>query len=271
MDIDDDEMLLLIVGLVGAAASVFFQVRWWTEIPLGRTLKARQPVLLVKPLCVTLLIIPALLLWSDPEVKASGVYLTLLTANGFLWLFLSKKAMALMGVSFDVDVQENNNRAAGLALAGGLIGISFIYCGSNVGTGPSLWNNVFSVIVGTIGFFIWWMIFEGSGHISRAVTEDRDTAAGLRLAGMLIALGLICGRAVAGNWESPEATLQDFIVDSWFCVALLLVAIPWEHRLHPTPAIYQRDVLKCGLAPALVYIVMAAGWVWHLGWWEGAR
>ncbi len=270
MDIDEDEMMMLIVGLIGAALSLRFQFTGWTSIPVGRSLGARFPFLMAKPLCVALLIVPALLLWSDPEVKASGVYLTLLTANGFLWLYLSKKAMALTGVSFDVDVQENNNRAAGLALAGGLIGISFIYCGSNVGTGPSLWNNVFSVIVGTIGFFLWWMIFEGSGHISRAVTEDRDTAAGLRLAGMLIALGLICGRAVAGNWESPEATVRDYIVDSWFCVALMLVGIPWERRLHPTPAAYQRDVLQCGFAPALVYIAMAAAWVWHLGWWEGA-
>ncbi|MCD6051758.1 MAG: hypothetical protein K0Q55_3167 [Verrucomicrobia bacterium] len=271
MDIDDDEMLLLIVGFIGAVVSIGFQFKWWTDIPLGRTLKARLPFLMVKPLCVTLMIIPALLLWSDPEVKASGVYLTLLTTNGLLWLFLWKKATTLAGVSFDVDVQENNNGAAGLALAGGLIGVSFIYCGSNVGTGPSLWNNVFSVIVGTIGFFLWWMIFEANAHISRAVTEDRDPAAGLRLAGMLVALGLICGRAVAGNWESPEATLRDFIVDSWFCAALLLVAIPWERRLRPTPSAYARDVLQCGFVPAFVYIVMAAGWVWHLGWWEGAR
>jgi hypothetical protein len=61
-------------------------------------------------------------------------------------------------------------------------------------------------------------------RIGRAA-EERDLASGLRLCGLLVANGLILGRAVAGNWHSEAATIHDLIHDGWAASLLSAAAL----------------------------------------------
>ncbi len=48
------------------------------------------------------------------------------------------------------------------------------------------------------------------GKVSVSIVEERDLASGIRTGGLFIAVGLVLGRAVAGDWVSESATLRDF-------------------------------------------------------------
>jgi hypothetical protein len=144
-----------------------------------------------------------------------------------------------------------------------------LYCGSICGEGPSFWNNVFTVLAAGSAWFLLWIVFEQLTSISRSVSEERDVAAGSRLGGLLIATGLILGRAAAGNWEAWQATIIDLIRDSWPALLLVLAAAFIERM--GGGASHGRDgsFPRLGLPVAVLYLIAATAWVTHLGWWEG--
>jgi hypothetical protein len=84
-----------------------------------------------------------------------------------------------------------------------------------------------------------------------------------------LAIGLVLGRAVAGDWHSTEATLHDFLRDGWFAGLLSVAAIVIERLVRPNPRRLFPAWQTAGVLPALVYLGSAAGWLWHLGAWEG--
>jgi hypothetical protein len=98
------------------------------------------------------------------------------------------------------------------------------------------------------------------------VTVDRDVSAGLRLAGFLIAAGLILGRSVAGDWISAEATLRDFAIMAWPVVVLVAAAAVVERIARPTPESPRPAIVPHGVMPALVYIVVAIYQLTRLPW-----
>jgi len=92
----------------------------------------------------------------------------------------------------------------------------------------------------------------------------------LRLAGLLLAEGLILGRAIAGDWRSASATITDFAHDGWPAVILGLIAIVLERVLRPTSRNPRPIWTTHGLVPALAYLLVGLMWIARLGWWEGA-
>ena len=87
----------------------------------------------------------------------------------------------------------------------------------------------------------------------------------IRLAGLLIAWGLVLGRAVAGDWESIRATIFDFKMQGWPSLVLLVIAIFLEFRLRPSRKNLSPSVPKAGIVPAFIYVLAASLWFARLG------
>ena len=121
-------------------------------------------------------------------------------------------------------------------------------------SGPGWWVVVFAAGLACVALFAAWMLFEAVSGISESVTVDRDPSAGVRLAGFLIACGLILGRGVAGDWVSAEATVRDFGLAAWPVLLLVIAAVVVERVARPTHTTARPPVVPYGLLPALLYI-----------------
>ncbi len=103
-----------------------------------------------------------------------------------------------------------------------------------------------------------WAMVEFATEMAESICVDRDLAAGVRLGGFLIAIGLILGRAVAGDWVSTQATLGDFLRQGWPALMLVPAAVTAERRARPTPQTPAQPVLWRGLLVSLLYVGFAA-------------
>jgi hypothetical protein len=215
------------------------------------------------------LIAGALHFWGAREIRAETGEVVLLTLLGGAWLLLCQGVFSWFGLGARDDAVERQNPAALAAVCGGLLSVACIYAGGSIGEGPSYANNLFSVALAAAGFFVLWFFFEVCTRVSLAITEERDLASGIRFAGFLLALGLMLGRAVAGNWHSAGATLVDFVRDGWVVIVLWGIALVVERFTRPSRQELCPSWAACGLGPGLLYVALAGGWLWHVGAWEG--
>jgi len=211
----------------------------------------------------------ALHLWGAAEVRAKASDVFFLTFVGAVWLVLATKLFSWLGLSFRDDAVERRNIAALTALCGAVPAVALTYIGGSLGEGPSYWNNVFSASLGTVGLLGVWLLLELGAKVSVSIAEERDFASGLRMCGFLLAIGLVLGRAAAGDWHSESATVRDFIRDGWPATILWVIAFVIERLLRPSRRRPFPAWLSYGLLPALFYLALAAAWLWHLGAWEG--
>jgi len=184
-------------------------------------------------------------------------------------MVLAGFAFSWLGVSVRDDAWERKNPAASTVLGCAFLTLSMAVAAGNLGEGPSLWENVFSSAVAVSGLFTLWVAFEIAAQISRSITEERDVASGLRFGSLLLAWGLILGRAVTGNWHSCGATIIDAVRDGWPVVVLWLAALPVELWLRPGRMRPFPSWFASGVFPAAIYLEAAIAWDWHLGRWEG--
>jgi len=208
-------------------------------------------------------------LWGAAEVRANPSDVFFLTFVGAVWLVLATKLFSWLGLSFRDDAVERRNIAALTALCGAVPAVALTYIGGSLGEGPSYWNNVFSASLGTVGLLGVWLLLELGAKVSVSIAEERDFASGLRMCGFLLAIGLVLGRAAAGDWHSESATVRDFIHDGWPATILWATALVIERLLRPSRRRPFPAWPSCGLLPALFYLALAAAWLWHLGAWEG--
>ena len=207
--------------------------------------------------------------WGAVEVRENFGPVFFLTLLGCAWMVVAMHVFPWFGLSIGDDVGERRNPAALIGLCGATISVAIIYAAGNLGEGPSYWNNIFSAAVGTIGFFTLWFALELGGRVSVSIAEERDVATGIRFSGFMLAAGLILGRAIAGDWHSELATIQDFFRDGWPAAVLCIVAVFTERVLRPCRARPFPNYRSFGVLPAIAYIGCAWAWVAHLGRWEG--
>jgi uncharacterized membrane protein YjfL (UPF0719 family) len=239
----------------------YLWLRWYAAIfqnQMGRFRASQLPYLtLFIPLVCGGIIFMVLLGFSASDVRTSLYYLMVYFALGVLWLALVKYLFPFLGISFEYDVIERGNPAAWLALAGGLLGATFCYCGGNIGEGPGTEVVVFSAGLATIYFFLVWWALCVLTEVDYTVTIDRDPAAGLRLGGFLLAAGLILGRAAAGNWVSYSVTFSDMLRFGSPVLILLAFAVLVEFMARPTPEQPAPPPVLYGVIPLVAYVSAA--------------
>ena len=200
------------------------------------------------------------------DVRESLIYLLFYQALGLAWVRLSAELMSFVGISPRDDVIERRNRAAIPAVGGALIAISLCYAGGNVGNGPGWWVVVFCAALATGGLAAVWLVVDRLTTITDAVTIDRDPSAGLRLGGLLIACGLVLGRAVAGDWHSLELTVADFVFTAWGVIPIIIVAVGVERVARPRSERPRHAVHRTRCAARARLLVARGRVVWWRGW-----
>ncbi len=260
-----DEVFMLIlsavVGLVSWGA-------WFASPFLIRRLGRRGPgriLLQITPLVCAGVLWAVLKNASSFDVRDDSRYLAFYLVLGAAWVGICMRWLAVAGISTRDDVLERANGSAAIAVAGAMLAITLCYAGGNIGDGPGWWVVVFAAALATVALFAAWMLFELLSGISDQVTIDRDTAAALRLAGFLVACGVILGRSVAGDWISAEATVRDFVMVAWPALILVAVAAIVERVARPTAESPRPAVVPYGVLPALVYVGAAIVQVQRLG------
>jgi uncharacterized membrane protein YjfL (UPF0719 family) len=202
----------------------------------------------------------AVMLWvllncSAHDVRDDAKYIAFYFVMWLAWTGLGNGAWSYLGLSFRDDVLERGNPAAATALGGGLLGVTFIFAGGNIGEGPGWWVVVFSAGLATAALLLLWLIGNHFTRVCEAITIDRDRAAGARTAGFFIAAGLILGRAVAGDWQSAGQTIADFIARGCPVLLFWAVAVTLDRFIQPTPQRPAPNHVLFGVLPGLCYIV----------------
>jgi uncharacterized membrane protein YjfL (UPF0719 family) len=259
-----DETMVMLVSMVAGAIAWY----WWYAATRVKTLAIRNTgrslFVVTPPICLVLLFV-VLRLWAADDVRYSGTYLAFYTFAGAAWVGFCALWLGFLGISPRDDAIERQNLAAALAISGAVVGITFSFAGANIGNGPGWWVVVFSAGLATIAFFGLWAMIERLTTISESVTVDRLVGAGLRLGGLLIAMGMILGRAVAGDWVSAAATVRDFALVAWPVVPLTLLAVVVERVRSPDASHHEGESLV-GLFVAMVYLAIAGLYVFV---WQG--
>ena len=265
-EMGDDEVFLLVISLT---LFLFALYRWCVALRIaGRSRSNGWPLMLLTPIAGLVFIFLVLRRSADDEVRDDARYIILLLLLGGAWVGVVSGILHAFGVGLREDAAERRNVAAALAWCGTTLGVTILYAGGNTGEGPSLWNNVFSAGVGTSALLLMWLVLEWTARISHSVTIDRDIASGLRVGGFMLSIGIIFGRAVAGDWRSAAHTLNDFVRDGWIASLMLAIAVIVELTTHPTPKRPRPGVVAFGVFPAAVYLAAAFAWVKWLGPWK---
>jgi len=260
-----DELVVTLVAVAAgpvAWAVWLFRARWAQQVRRSGSIDVVAGALAAS----TLLIIVVLRTIASFDVVDDIGYQFMYLVLGLAWLRIAQTAFAFAGLSARDDVVERGNGAAAIALAGALIGVALCYVGGNIGDGPGWWVVVFSAGLSTLTSLALWMVLTLCSPVADVVAIDRDRATGTRLAGFLIALGLVLGRGVAGDWISGPQTIADFTVALPTAAVILAMAIAVERFARPTADRPHGSIVALGILPALAYLAIAVAGVQALGW-----
>jgi uncharacterized membrane protein YjfL (UPF0719 family) len=260
-----DEVMLWVVSGVLAVGS------WWKwfaptiGVRPSRSAGVSRWLLRLSPLLAAVLLWQVLVHWASADVV--GAYRWLYLTFGAAWVGVGLAWLPWLGLSARDDVVERGNTAAGWAVAGALLGLTACFAGANIGNGPGWWVVLFTGGLATATWFGSWLALEFLAQPSESISIERDVASGLRLGALLLASGLILGRAAAGDWHSASETVRDFVQVGWTAPALFGAATLVERWLRPSAEQPQRHWTVAGAAPAVAYLSLAAVWVANAGWW----
>ena len=262
-----DEVLAVIVS--GFLALIAW-LRWYWQISLVRSVgpgaRTGLPLSLAPPVCAALLFV-VLRRFASQDVRDSGTYLTFYLIMGAAWVGVSARLLPWFGVSPKLDALERRNMAAAWVVAGALVGLTLAFAGGNVGNGPGWWVVVFAAGLASTALFAGWALVQLATGTAESVTIERDTATGVRLAGLLTAAGLVLGRAAAGDWVSARATVRDFVSVGWPVLLLFAVEVLLHRLSRPTPSNPKPSVVAYGLLPAAGYVAVAVVYFLKVGRW----
>jgi uncharacterized membrane protein YjfL (UPF0719 family) len=222
-----DEVFVLII--TGVVAGVGWG-RWYWRLLRGSRLGARGTGRLVlglmPPACLSTLYLVLRTLASF-DVRGSVPYLLFYLLFGAAWLAIGRGAFTPLGISWLDDALERRNGAAAVAVGGGLLGLMACYAGANIGDGPGWWCVLIAGALASAAWLLLWALLQCAASLAERITVDRDPATAWRLAGFLLATGLLCGRGAAGDWTSAPQTVREFAA-AWPALPLLALAIAVE-------------------------------------------
>ncbi len=226
-DFDGDEWAFFV--LAGIVA-VILAGRYFRDLSAVSQLVcpvAKRLPLLILPIACLLVIFLVLSNWSDPQtVRGHSDYITLFMVGGAPWVFGSSVLTRIMGISLRDDAIERQNTAAAVVACGAMLGQTFCYAGSNIGSGPTIWTTIFPAIIASGTMMVLWTAIELTTHVSEIVTIDRHLLSALALGGFLALAGVDLGWAMSGDWLSWQSTMIDFACRGWPAILFAIAAVP---------------------------------------------
>lgn len=264
-----DEILVSIFSLV---LSGYLWFRWFRRLlclQIGVPSHHRA-VLIVTPFLCGAALFLVLRFWAASDVRLANQYLGMYMLMGAAWVGLFLRIALFCGIDPLVDALDCRNSAALAPSVGLMIGLTACFAGANIGDGPGWWVVVYSAGLSSGGLLVCWLFLETFTRKppSEKITVDRDPDAGVHFGGLLLACGLIFGRAAAGNWVSPEATLHDFGRLAWPGLVLMMIYWVQDLVLTSTQSGGASRFAGAGLIPASSYLMAAAAWLSWVGPWS---
>lgn len=195
---------------------------------------------------------------ASADVRNAPEYLAMYSLMGLAISALNLVGLRVLGLQ-EADLSQRGNRAAGILVVCMSIASALAFAGANIGDGPGFEVVVFCAVLS--GGILWAGL---SLHvlISRTmyrVLVGRDSGLAVRFGAMLIAIGLVAGRSVAGTWTGYDAAFTDCAQHG--LPALLLVgvdlAVDWavSERAPGGPTLVDAMFSFAYLAGAIVYVV----------------
>jgi len=187
-------------------------------------------------------------------------------------VLLTGAALGTCRIFLGMGVQEQlaaRNVAAGIVVAGVYIATSLTYSGGLSGEGGGFWIMLLFFLLGQLALlgityaFRWLTSYDDVQEIASG-----NVAAALALTGLLIAVGLIVGRAVSGVYLGFLPSLGSFLLALLLVVVLYPVrqvvvqwlilggAIHWHASLLDSEIAQDRNV-AAGLLEATAYVTTA--------------
>lgn len=263
---DDDEVF---TTLAAAVITIVAVIRWYGPLlsltPLGER-RGRRILLGLLPLPLLAGLQWVLVHWAAHEVRDDPRYVGLFLVSGAAWLGMTLCCLPLVGLSARDDVLESRNPAAVVALFGASTGMLLCYAGGNVGEGPTIWTTFGPAALAGLTLFGLWFVLEVLTGGREAIAIDRDVASAARLAGFLVAAGLILGRGVAGDWHSWDNTFSDLLTEGWPAFILMLATCTFHLIWRPSLRRPYAPVFSRGIIPAFFLVAIAVLDVFMLGW-----
>jgi hypothetical protein len=254
---------------VYALADLVFFVTFYRRLfslpDLGVEKRARWIVGMMPVGCCALLL-AVLCNWADREVRNDGALQAAFVIAWGCVVIWTQVGAWLLGLDVLEHGVEGRNPAAVWAGAGLMLGATLAAAGANVGQGPTEATTLGPMFLAVGGLMTFWGAFSMITRSVAAVTVERDQPSGLRTAALVVALGLILGRSVAGDWVSVGSTLRDFWQQGLKPAATLIaVAAVIEFLERPSTRRPVTSFARSGVAVAILYLGFAAAWLWHLG------
>ena len=266
-DFDGDEVVFFIAAAILAGYGL---IQWYWPLICRTSIGRRSPggtmSLAATPIIALAGLFILLATWSDPKYVVGHIdYILLFLAGGGAWLALAVFSGRVLGIDVRDDAIVRDNPAATIACCGIAIAITILYAACNIGAGPTIWTTIWPALLATGVWFVLWVMIDALTHIGEQITIDRDVAAALRHAGWAIAVALVLGRAMAGDWTAWEQTHADMVRLGWPAVLLSAAVVPLHRIFRPTPDEPRRSIFAAGMMPAILLIALAAGYVATLG------
>jgi len=190
------------------------------------------------------------------EVRGDLGYLVLFTALGGVWLHGAIRASAWLGVHLAEDVVDRDNVAAGFALVGAELGGMATYGFANLGEGDSIWMTIAPALLAAAAVFALAWLHQTLSGAAEAIAVERDVASGLRFGGLMLGLGLVVGRTMAGDYTSMWRAVRDLGSQGWPALLLVWAAAVLQRAWRPTRQWLTPSPWRYGVLPALGYVAL---------------
>ena len=249
--------------------ALFIWIHWFHELlvarlPTGQRFTRLTLGILLPSIC-GLVLLRALFTLSSQDVRTDPETIGLYCALGLAWLGASQRIFGFLGVSMHDDVLERRNSSAAFVIGGQLLGVTCCFAGANVGNGPGPGVVVFCAMLSTLSLALLWLLLDRVAAIVDAVTIERDVGIGIRVAGWFVAMGVVLGAAVAGDWYSAWRTLLDFVKYLWPMTFFILLSVLVERTFRDPRGASWANRTSYSVAMAAVYISFSVLYVYKRG------
>jgi hypothetical protein len=207
----------IIIGLASVFGVLWFASTWYRDLVTVNRFAPNTTVrvfLAFFPVACVLGMLLFLMKLSASDVRGDTFWTSFYVLVSGAWLGLSTRVLTLLGLSIRDDVLERTNAAALCACTAGVVAFLLCFAGGNVGDGPGVEVVLLSGGVASVVVALIWLLLDRLTGIVDRITIERETAAGIRGASVLLALGLINGMAASGDWHA-EKFAAEFIGDAW--------------------------------------------------------